>query len=129
MTNTFIYTLGNGWNPYNYIPNTQKSPSILKGAVATSKNKFLPLSLFDGTFEAKFGNFYNWRVAMRPMQNILSGQYIYELEVSMPEYGIKYDNFNFNSATSQQLSNRRNVESQFRFFNENKRFQLFVVDF
>ena len=71
MTNTFIYTLGNGWNPYNRIPNDQKSPSILKGVVATGRDKFPPLGLFDGTLEAAFGNFYNWRVEMQPMQNVL----------------------------------------------------------
>ena len=27
------------------------------------------------------------------------------------------------------MSNRRNVESQLKFFNDNKRFQLFIIDF
>lgn len=35
MINTFIYTLGNGWQSYNDIVNSQKSPSILKGCLAT----------------------------------------------------------------------------------------------
>ena len=129
MTNTFIYTLGNGWFPYNNIIDTQKSPSILKGCFATSSSKFIPLELFDGTLEREFYNFYNWRITIQPHQNRESGEFIYDIVVSMPEFGIKWEHFNYNQVTSSQLSNRRAIQNQFKFFNENKKFQLFIIDF
>lgn len=49
--------------------------------------------------------------------------------VSMPELGVRWEQFNYNQVTPQQLSNRRNVQNQFSFFNNNKKFQLFIIDF
>ena len=129
MTNTFIYSMGNGWNSYNSIPDEQKSPSILKGCIATDPIKFIPLELFDGTLQNVFGNYYNWRVGIAPHWNRTEGAFIYDLNVSMPEYGIQFEHFNYNPMTSHQLSHRKTVDNQFKFFNENKRWQLFVIDF
>jgi len=129
MINTFVYTLGNGWFPYANIINTQKSPSILKGCFATDADKFVPLELFDGTLERSFFDFYKWRVSIQPHAKKDEGEFIYNVVVSMPELGVRWEQFNYNQVTPQQLSNRRNVQNQFSFFNDNKKFQLFIIDF
>ena len=129
MINTFVYTLGNGWFPYNNIVNTQKSPSILKGCFATTQDKFVPLELFDGSLERAMGNFYSWRIGIQQHVKKENGEFIYDVVVSIPELGVKWEHFNYNPVTAQQLSNRKNVQNQFKFFNDNKKFQLFVVDF
>ena len=129
MTNTFIYTLGNGWWPYTNITDSQKSPSILKGCLATDPTKFIPLSLFNGSLEKSFYDFYNWKVDAQQNRNGGRKDFIYDIVVSMPRLGIKWENFNFNPMTSQQLTNRNYIRGQFAFFNQNKKHQLFVIDF
>lgn len=110
MTNTFIYTLGNGWLPYNDISNSQKSPSIMKGCIATSYGKFAPLQLFDGTLEKAFGNFYNWRIDVNPGRGGNKSRFIYEVSVTLPELGIRWERFNCNPVLPGMLSERRQVE-------------------
>ena len=94
----------------------------MRGCICTDSSKFIPLELFDGTLQNAFGNYYNWRVGMSPHWNKTEGQFIYDIYVSMPEYGIKYEHFNYNPMTSHFLSNRKVVENQFKFFTDNKRY-------
>lgn len=123
--NTFVYTLGNGWWPWQDIPQKYRSPSILRCAWPMRPDVFLPQLLFDGSLEKSFYDFKNWEVTAIPAKD---NRQMLKVNVAMPGIGIQYVDVLQDASLFKDISIKERIDFQFDFFNKWKKNQIFVLD-
>ena len=124
MDEKIVYTLGNGWWPWQDIPEQYRAPSILRCSVCEDGRAFLPQALFDGTLQSVFKDRSKWKAVLEKKKK---GNLLHLPALSIPSIGLKYQGADYQLMHDVSVYER--VDQQFKFFNEKKHGLLFVLDF
>ena len=129
-TMRLIYALGSGCWCYSAIPKRLRSPSFFNqgGGVRIAENIFLPQTLFDGRLREKFFDASAWKFTVmkhRPDD----GEALYDAQADIPELGFRMGHVNISPEQFRHVNVVANAEAMFKFFDDNKYRQLFVIDF